>query len=154
MTKPFRMLLSKSQATKFKSPSRYYSNEQVETEETAYEPYLHTGSDRDSTTRPLISSSGKNRPFGRKTGLRRFCVTCAILSAAISLAILGVSIDVIVALEKSKTARLLWSHNMMLRAWPLTGAPAVPTYVTVSAASATALLNISLLLAVTFGVRI
>lgn len=119
---------------------------------TAYEPYSHRGSDYDPLMQPRAVHSSKNRSPGRKTGLRRACASFSTISAAISLGILGVSIDVVITLAKTSTARLLWDYNMMMKAWPLTGAPAVPTYVTIGAASATALLNIILLLSILFGV--
>lgn len=143
--------------TPLKRPVKY-ANGRVDADETAYEPYLHTGSDYDSdsvarSVNPAQLVAERNF-YGRTKGLRRFCIFCCLVSTAISLGILGVSVDVIITLEQSKTARLLWSYNMMMKAWPLTGAPAVPTYVTVSAASAAALLNAVLLLAVICGVSV
>lgn len=134
-----------------KSQLRYYDR-QVDMDNTAYEPYSHRGSDHEPLVQPHTISSRKQRLPAGRPGLRRACVFFSAVSAFISLGILGVSVDVIIILGQTKTARLLWDYNMMMKAWPLTGAPAVPTYVSTSAASATAMLNIILLLSIMFSV--
>lgn len=145
-------LLSNPQDPDFKTQTRYYDKPVDMDRETAYEPYSHRGSDHEPLVQPRVAYVSKIQPPAGKRGLRRACVFFSSVSAAISLGILGVSIEVVITLAQTKTSRLLWAYNMMMQAWPLTGAPAVPTYVTISAAAATALLNIILLASILCGV--
>lgn len=135
-----------------KCQPRYYTDRQGEMDDTAYEPYSHCGSEHDRLVQPRMVPRRKDQHPAGKRGLRRTCVFFSTVSTIISLGIVGVSTDAVVILGQTKTARLLWDYNMMMQAWPLTGAPAVPTYVAISAASATALLNVMLLFSVLCGV--
>lgn len=135
-----------------KGQPRYYTDRQGEMDDTAYEPYSHRGSNHDRLVQPRTAPLRRNLSSAGKRGPRRACVFFSTVSTIISLGIVGVSTDIVVILGQTKTARLLWDYNMMMQAWPLTGAPAVPTYVTISAASATALLNVILLFSVLCGV--
>src|ERR1700761_7101450 len=94
---------------------------------TAYEPFRHHGNDSEAQLRPLHSPPSGTSPTPAvielrpsRTGRDRLTTmrtVLRVLSAAISLAIVGVVAATIVRFEKTKNMRMLWPHGLALPAW-------------------------------------
>lgn len=113
-------------------------------QETGYEPYRHINAEESllqrSSPPPVVRVRSNRRFLAARVVLRVF-------STLMSLAVVGVMAHTIVAYEASKNMRMVWDHNLALKAFPTNGANLVPAYFILGTAGLVSLLNIIALVA-------
>lgn len=136
--KSFSKLFSKSKAGKF-SVVRSSDNGA----NSSYEPYRHFDNTAEPAVPPSSLPSERDvRRYEARKASRKACGFINFISLLASLAIIGMLARLIIMLKNSANTRLMWSHGMMMKAWPTTGAKAIPIYFMLAVACVVAFVNI------------
>jgi hypothetical protein len=104
--------------------------------DTAYEPYRHAD-DTDFLVPPATVKTFKQKKSSR------FLTILETFALAVSLAVIGVQVALLLTYRSYKDKRMLWQYGLGLKAWPQADLVSVSNPVFLGAAGFTVLLNIS-----------
>lgn len=110
----------------------------------SYEAYRHFDTGGNGAALPSYASPPSGLRHRERNGYERKCGTLMnIMSLLAAISVIGMLAHLITLLKSSTNTRILWPHNVMLKAWPTTGSKATPLYLLLAAGSVAALVNIA-----------